>query len=56
MKDPSTRQNGMSAGATATVADAGTHIVDFGSIAVDLVFRRLCIEGEQYPLCTESLW
>jgi len=43
MKDPPAPKN-------ANRAEAGTHIVSFGGIAVDLVFRRLCIEGAQYPL------
>ena len=48
MKDPPSKQNVSIAGVN--TADAGAHIVNFGAIAVDLVFRRLCIEGEQYEL------
>ena len=40
MKDPPTNPN----------SNAGAHIVNFGAMAVDLVFRSLCIEGEHYPL------
>ena len=48
MKDPPTKQNENSAEANA--ADSGAHIVSFGAIAVDLVFRQLLISDEQYPL------
>ena len=49
MKAPPTEKNIYSAGAND--AETGTHIVNFGEdIAVDLVFRQLCIEGERYDL------
>ena len=40
MKDPPAKPN----------SNAGAHIVSFGAMTVDLVFRSLCIEGEHYPL------
>ena len=32
------------------IKNAEARIVSFGAIAMDLVFRKLCIEGNQYPL------
>ena len=48
MKDPPTEQ--IENNAEANVADPGAHIVSFGAIAVDLVFRQLLISDERYPL------
>ena len=53
MKEPPTKQNENNAGTK--TADVDAHIVNFGSIAVDLVFRRLSIDDKQYPLPPKEL-
>ena len=48
MKDPPTNQNNNCVGVK--TADASALTVNYGIIAVDLVFRKLCIEDSEYTL------